>query len=857
MVSLAQGVITGAVVDSETGDSIPYATVRYKGHKVVVRCDSKGEFSIPRHNGWKLQFSVVGYKPSVINVTESLPSKHVDARLLVDDNSLSELVVSSKKSKYSRKENPAVELMRRVIAAKKQNKLENNDFYSYKDYQKLKFAINDLNPSDLDKGLFKNQKWLLNQLEVCNLSNKLILPVMIEEKVSREIYRKSSDTRKSIIEAEHSSGLNDIFETGDIVNVMVKDVFSTIDIYDDQVRFLRQRFTSPIGKDAIAFYRFYIVDTLKVDRDSCIHLTFIPNNQQDFGFRGDLYVVKDSSLHVKKVTLGIPKASNVNFVDNMMISQEYVRLDDGNWVLSQNDMLIELSIVGAFTKMAVVRQSRLSNYDFSPIDSKLFKGKVDEIIDPDAGMRDAAYWAKYRGTLVDSGGDTNMMDQFLVNLKKIKGFGWVAWTLKAFLENYIETCPTGSKSMFDIGPVNTLISQNEMDGMRFRMGGSTTANLNQHLFFEGYVAHGMKTNKNYYKGKLTYSFNRKRYSENEFPRRSISIASTYDICSPSDRFVKSDKDNMFGSFKWSKVLKMMFYNRQTVEFVREQDNGLKFKANMKFEEDEATGGLLFKNLSQYGDRPYEGGNWEQYYEYDKKALHNGKMRTTELFLEIEYSPGAKYFNTKQRQLPVNREAPVFTLSHTIGLKGIAGGQYSYHATEAKIFKRFFLNSWGILNTTVNGGYQWSQVPYPLLMAPAANMSYIITNETFNLINNSEFMNDRYVSAFVSWEPNGKIFNRIPLLKKLKWREYIGVRTLWGGLSDKNNPALQSNWDSNILMAFPEGYYAMNPREPYVEGIVGIHNVLKFFNFDYVRRFNYVNLPTAHKHGFRFAFRFTF
>ncbi len=193
----------------------------------------------------------------------------------------------------------------------------------------------------------------------------------------------------------------------------------------------------------------------------------------------------------------------------------------------------------------------------------------------------------------------------------------------------------------------------------------------------------------------------------------------------------------------------------------------------------------------------------------------------------------------------------------MGLKNVLGGDYKYNFTEAGIYKRFWMNSWGKIDINVKAGAQWNRVPYPLLIMPAANLSYIIEDETFNLINNMEFLNDRYASLDASWDLNGKIFNRIPLLKKLKWREYIGVKALWGKLTDKNNPYLEQNANSSVLMQFPEGCYVMDPHKPYVELIAGVHNIFKLLHVEYVHRCNYNELPTAHKNGIRLMMRLTF
>ena len=200
---------------------------------------------------------------------------------------------------------------------------------------------------------------------------------------------------------------------------------------------------------------------------------------------------------------------------------------------------------------------------------------------------------------------------------------------------------------------------------------------------------------------------------------------------------------------------------------------------------------------------------------------------------------------------------MFSLSHTMGFNGVFGGQYSYNYPELHIYKRFWLNSWGKLNCNLKGGVQWSQAPYPLLMMPAANLSYIVQKGCFNLVNNMEFLNDRYASADIEWDLAGKIFNRVPLLKKLKWREVVGFKTLWGGISDKNNPFLEKNQNSALLMEFPEGCTVMNPNRPYAEFSVGIYNIFKFFRVQYVRRLNYLDLPTANRDGVRLMFEMTF
>ena len=822
----AMAQIRGVVIDAQTGDTILYPSATYKGHQIAVSGDARGQFTIDRHDGWLLTISAVGYQSKEYAIKEG-STAFLNVKLKPDTRTLKSVVVKSRRNRYSRKDNPAVELMRRVIAAKKKTDLNNHDFYQYNKYQKITVAVNDIHPSDLDSGFFAKKQWLIDQIETSPYNHKLILPLSVDETVTQHLYRKDPKSEKDIIMGQQSTGINQFLETGDIINTMLKDVFTDVDLYDNQVRLLQHPFTSPIGKDAISFYRYYIEDTVYVDQNLCYHLQFLPNNQQDFGFRGDLYILADSTLHLKKCVLSIPKRSDVNFIDDLTLTQEYTKLPNGEWVLSVDDMVVELKVAKFLSKALVVRTTRLSDYAFDKLPKQLFKGKASTRREANAMMRDEAFWNQYRTVELTKSEDG--MSAFIHRIEQLKGFKYVLFAGKALVENFVETGDMYHPSKVDIGPVNTMLTSNFIDGLRTRVSAQTTANLNKHWFLSGYYAHGWRSRRNYYKGELTYSFNKKDYLPREFPKRTLTFTSTYDIMSPSDKFMHTDKDNVFTALKWAKVDKMMFYNRQQLQFEWESEGGLRSIVGVKTEEDKPAGALFF---------PVD------------------HLRTTEFNVNFQFAPGRTYINTKQRRIPVNLEAPVFTLGHTMGVK-LLGGQYHYNFTEAGIFKRFWMNSWGKIDAYAKAGVQWNKVPYPLLIMPAANLSYITQDETFNMINNMEFLNDRYASLHVSWDLNGKLFNRIPLLKKLKWREYLGVKTLWGKLSDKNNPNLLANSGDPAVWAFPTGSYVMDPKRPYVELIAGIHNIFKLLHVEFVHRCNYNSLPTAKKNGVRFMLRVTF
>ncbi len=831
--------IQGVVTDAETGDSIPMASVVYQGHHVAVISDVNGHYTIDRHEGWNITFSAVGYKSRLVAVTSKTKSR-LNIKLTPDKQELGEVTVKAKRQRYSRKNNPAVELMRRVVAAKKKTDLTLNDYYQYNKYEKITLSLNDLKPEQLETGPFKRHPWLVEQVEVSPATGKMILPVSVDETVSKKIYRRDPRSEKTIIMGQTSKGVNDLFQTGDIINTVVKDVFTDIDLYQDHIRLLQYPFISPISNEGINFYRYYIEDTLKIERDSCIHLQFLPNNQQDMGFRGDLYILKDSSLHVRRCVMTIPRQSNVNFVENVKILQEYAQLPDGQWVLSKDDMTTDLSLVSFMRSATVTRTTCLTDYSFDPLPKKLFNGMTKEVTEADAQMRDEEFWQQYRQ--VELTKSESSMDKFVHRIENVKGMKYVIFVLKALFENSVET---STPNYVDICPVNTILSHNYVDGWRSRLSLKTTANLNKHFFLSGYYGHGWGSRKDYYMAELTYSLNAKKYMPHEFPRRTMTIQISKDVCSPGDRFMDTDKDNFMVALKWAKTDKMMFYNRQQVTFEYETDWGLKATVSGKREENEACGQMTFRTLDQPAPVEF-------------RRTGNGEfMHTTEVSARLRYAPGETYINNKLRRRVINLDAPVFSISHTMGFNGVLGGQYNYNYTEAHIYKRFWLSSWGKLDIDLKTGIQWNKVPYPLLIHPAANQSYIIAPETFNLINTMEFLNDRFASFMVSWDLNGKLFNRIPLIKKLHWREYIGFRMLWGTLTDKNNPYLDQNRGSSRLMYFPEGCHVMDPDRPYSELVIGVHNIFKFFHVEYVRRLSYNDLSTSPKWGMRYVIAFSF
>ncbi len=827
--------ISGHVRDSLTNEVVPYLAVYYDGTSVGSMTDEQGYYSVRAQDGFdELTFTAVGYRTKRVRIVPG-QSQTLDVVVVPDNVTLNEVVVKPKREKYSKKNNPAVDLMRKVIAHKNVQDLGSNDYYQYDVYQKMTSSLDDITPDMFDKGIFKKMPFLVDQVQPSPETNNMILPLSVQETASKIIYRKDPESKKTIVQGAMSSGIDKLFSTGDNLGAALKDIFTDIDIYKNDIDLLHLRFVSPLSStSAISFYKFYIMDTVEVDGDRCIDLSFVPHNSQDFGFTGHLFVLDDSTYAVKKCILNLPKNTGVNFVESLLVTQEFEQLPNGQWVIKNDDMIAELYIVKVLQGFQVRRQTKYTGYSFEPISPRLFKMKGDVIRENDFGMKDDEFWAEKRQVPLTKQEST--LDLLIKKLTAIPGVNWIVFIAKAFIENFVEISFNGEPSKFDLGPINTMFTSNYVDGFRLRLSGQTTGQLNPHLFLSGYVAYGFKDKKVKYMAKAEYSFDKKKYLAREFPKHSLAVSYQYDVMSPMDKFLSTDKDNVFVSLKASTVDQMSYVRDIRVVYEKETLSGFSLKLSADYKKDMPTGNLFYIPNTPGSGR--------------SDALRS--ITTADFGINLRYAPGETFINTKQRRRPLNLDAPVFTLSHLVGVKGLLGSDYNYNYTELGIFKRFWLKSWGKVDINIKGGIQWNKVPFPLLIMPEANQSFITQKNTFNLINNMEFLNDRFASLMIDYDMGGKLFNRIPGLRKLKWREAFGFKMLYGKLTDKNNPFKNTN-DPHIFR-FPERNgeptsFVMG-KAPYMEFYVGIHNIFKLVHIDYVRRINYLGNPGVNKHGVR-------
>lgn len=847
------GKVYGETLDAETGDYLSYVKIQYANSTKQYASDLFGNFQLPRRNRQQLVFSFLGFKSQTVTITEKtkMPLK---IKLKPDTRMMAQVVVEGKRKKYSRKENPAVELMRRVIAKNKESDIkELYDYVKYDKYRKLTIAMNDVNPDSIKANGKRRKDWYLNQMYRCEENGKMVLPVNYEEMASEVIYRRSTNTERNIIQGQRSEGVSELFDTGQNINKIADDVFTDIDIHKNQVKMLQFPFISPIGSGAISFYRYYIRDTVMVNTDKCIKLDFVPNNPQDFGFSGTLYVLADTaSLHVRRCDLSIPSKSDVNWVDNIKIKLEYEQLPSGEWVQTRDDMFCELSMLSFIPKAVAFRTTRRGNYRFDELPASDFIGMGNERIVENSAYRDSTFWNTYRTAELTKGEEH--MSEYIKGLKKSSGFGVAMNVLKIVVENYFELGNQKHPSLVDFGPITTIFSQNYIDGFRVRASFATTPRLSPHFFAKAYGTYAFKSHKGYYGTELIYSINRKESTVDAYPKRKLYFMSSIDNMAPSDVFSEHDKDNMFTAFKASTNPRRIFYNRQRLGFDYEMEGGLEFTAHYNWERQ---------------DHYYIQGQWGN--------GANNHLTLSEFQVGLRWAPGEHTINTKQRRWKINKNNPIFEFKHTVGIKGFLGGTYNSNQSELSAYYRLYMRNLGRLTMYALGKIQWNtlkdangNIPFMLLVQANSTYAFVGQDNKLNMMGDMEFLADRALQWNLEWDLNGFLFNRIPLLNKLKWREHVGFNGYWGTLSSKNYPKnlvcsgehCNSNHDVDPAhmdihnLTWAPGSHVLGSM-PFMELRVGVHNIFNFFLVEYVRRLTYTDLPGVTNNGVRFKFQASF
>lgn len=824
-----QTVVRGVVTDADTKEPLPFVNIVFKGTSIGSTTDIDGRYTITTNTAnEELHFSFLGYK-TVIRTVKVGETQDINVRLTSDAQVLQEVTVTTQgRERYRNKNNPAVDLVREMIEHKEQNRMTHYDYVEYEQYEKLQMSLSNLSDKFKERKLFRKYKWMFENVDTTTIKGKALLPIYLQENLTDKYYQGTPEQNKSVVKAHQKVSFDDYVDNQGM-STYLNYLYNDIDIYENNITLLTNQFLSPIANSAPTFYKFYITDTLKNETPKLVELSFAPRDAGGFLFQGRLYVTLDSNYAVQRVDMTVNKNINLNWVRELFINQEFEKMEDGKFQVVKSRMRADFGITqgrgGLYGERVVSYKNFVIN---QPRPAAFFEGEKKQQ-EKEAEGHTEEYWLANRHDSLSHA--ESKVYQNIDSLQKVPSFRRTMDIATLLLAGY------KSFGWWELGPVNTFYSFNPVEGFRLRVGGRTTPKFNERLYFETYGAYGFRDEKWKYFLSATYSFTGK--SMWQFPVRTLRVSYQHDMKIPGQELQFIQEDNFLLSFKRGVNDKWLYNDIWTIDYLHEFDNHISYRVGFKNWKQTPAGGLRYERNT------------------DDLLQSAPDVITSEVNLEFRWAPGEQFYQGKLYRIPIPNRYPIFTARFIGGIKNLFNSQYNYQNVALNVYKRVYLSQFGYTDMVLEGGYIFGKVPFPLLAIHRANQTYSYQLQSYNLMNFLEFVSDKYVSLSFDHYFNGFIFNKIPLLKKLKWREVATFKVLYGSIRRENDPRHNTE-----AFAFPvndqgvETTYSLQP-EPYMEASVGIANIFKLIRVDVVKRLSYLDHPEVSQWGIRGRFKFDF
>ena len=826
--SFAQNtIITGTVVDSVTKLPLQNVSVYFKSRNGTVT-DSNGNYQLQTiYPVTTIQFAYVGFKKVSVAILKG-KTQQINTQLAPDVSFSNVTVNSSTKAKYSNKKNPAVDLIRKVIDNKSKNRAQAYDYLQYDQYEKLQLSLNKVPEKVASGKVLKSYKFLFDNVDTTKVEGKALLPIYLEETLSKVYYRKAPEKTKTVVIGEKKLDFGEFIDK-DGVSSYLNRLYENVEIYDENIPLFTYEFLSPIANLAPTFYLFYIKDTItNTNGQKVVHLYFTPRNTNDLLFRGNIYITLDGNYAVEKLNMFTSKNANVNWLKEMRIDLEFEKSSDSRYHLAKS--MVAADAGTSKTKGGIFGERTVLYNNFTinqPLNDSVYSGENLVKATKSNSLSDS-FWVQKRPLAL-----TKAEAKVYTNIDSLQNMASFKKTV-SFVTFLFAGYTTGGP--FEVGPVNTFYSFNPLEGFRLRLGGRTTPILNKHLYFETYAAYGFKDEKwKYYFGS-SYSLNKS--SIYVYPFNYIRASVQRDTKIPGQELEFVQEDNFLLSFKRGNNNKWLYNNTYKLEYVHELPNHLSYTLGVKNWEQQAADSLVYIKT------------------VNNNSFVIDKLTTTEFSAEVRWAPHESFYQGKVYRIPIVNKYPIFTFRAAVAAKGILNSGYNYQSLNLRVEKRAYLSQFGFSDVVLEGGVMFGQLPYPLQTIHHANQTYAYQLNAYNLMNFLEFVSDHYVGLTIDHHFNGLIFNRIPLLKKLKLRELISFKMLAGGVRSENNPDLNPDLIKYPTLNGVPTTFSLS-KQPYIEGSVGIGNIFKFLRVDLVKRFSYLDNPNVSQWGIRTRFNFNF
>ncbi len=799
--------ISGKVFDSESKEPLPFVPVLIKGTTVGATTDFDGNFAITTTaQGDSLVASYVSYK-KLARAIKRGENQTVNMPLVLEGVNLLEVVVKAG-------ENPAHRIIRNVIAHKPINNKRKLEAYQYESYNKVEFDLNRIPKEMRERKIFKPIQFVFDNVDSLNSGEKPSLPIFITESLSDLYYRSNPNLKKEVIKASKVTGI----ENTSITSVM-GDMYQNINIYDNNILVFGKDFPSPISDNGFFYYKYYLEpDSGFIDNTWCYHIRFKSKRPQELCFTGNMWI-SDSTWAIKRLEMSIPKDANINFINAANIIQEFSKIDnDSTWMLTKDRLIIDFAMnknqVGVYGRKTTSYKEFVVN---QPKEVKFYEFGDKIVVEDSALTKTDDFWDKARH------------DSLSVREKKIYHMIDTIKTLPVYRTwvDIFTIFVSGYKVVnnFEIGPYFNLVSYNRIEGTRVRFGGRTSSKFSRWYELQGYVAYGFKDEK------FKYSLGFKSFISKKPHRQLVGMTykSDYEILGQSQNGFS--QDNLFASlFRTSPLTNLTRVDQTYGWYEREWVEGVTSKLT-----------LIGRTITPLLINSYT------YYKKDGSIAQKENIKSTEARLTLRFAYKEKFISGDFTRISLGTKWPVLQLTYIKSLQNAFRGEYDYQKVVFNLSDRVRLISLlGYTDYTAEVGKIFGAVPYPLMELHGGNETYVYDYMSFNMMKYYEFASDQYATVGLFHHFEGLLFNKIPLIKKLKWREVVTCKALWGSVNDKNRKTL----------IFPTTLNALG-NEPYVEVSAGIENIFKVFRVDALWRSTYLRPKAIDNFGVKFGFQLAF
>lgn len=802
--------VTGRVYDAVTGEGLPFVNVAFVDSKIGTITDMDGNYAISTYYATdSLRASFVGYVPRTAAVRKDR-SQRIDLALEPSSVMLEEVVIRPSD------ENPAFTILRNVIRHKPANNREKLSAYQHEAYNKVEFDLNNITEEFTQKKLFRPFAFIFDNIDSSDA--KPYLPIFMTETLSDVYYRQKPRTRKEHIRGTKVSGIEN-----ESVSQFMGDMYQNVNIYDNFLLVFGKNFVSPIADGGRGFYNYYLTDSAYIGKYWCYKIQFSPKRPQELAFTGEMWI-NDTTFAVRRIEAGIAEGANLNFVQAFRVRQEYDQVQDEVWMLTRDELVVDLNVVrdnGKPNKNTVqgLYGRRTASYrDFvinQPKDDTFYQGAEEVVMAIDPLSLGADFWDQ--GRHVPLTAKELAIYHMVDTMKTIPRF-------RTYID-IIQTVVTGYYPMdnLEIGPYFTTYSFNPVEGNRFRLGARTSSKWSRNAELEGYAAYGTKDTE------VKYGFGGRFFISRE-PRLIGGAYFKRDIEQLGQSVGAFREDNILSSaFRRTPNDKLTMVDEYRAYLEREWFMGFSNMLMLRHRTLFPRGSLAYIRLLD-GPEP---------------DIINS-ITTSEVIINTRFAYKEKYVAGDFTRVSLGTRYPVLEVHLAQGIRGLLDGQYEYTKLITRVQQRVPMGALGHLRYTVTGGQVWGTLPYPLLLIHAGNETFYYDDMAFNTMNFFEFISDRYVTAFAEQHFDGLFFNRIPLFRRLKWREVIGAKAAIGSLDPKHRAEME-------LLPF---MYDLSGG-PFAEVSFGVENIMKVLRVDMVRRLTYLDHPNTKAWALRLKLNITF